>query len=67
MCFWGPYYRARFLSSPFTIKVPVFLLFGVNKGTLNPKGQKGTTQEPKGLRSGFIISVLRVQNLGLIL
>ena len=28
------------------IRVPFFLLFGFNKGALNQKGQKGTTQEP---------------------
>ena len=36
----------RFLSSPIMIRVPFFLLFGFNKGALNQKGQKGTTQEP---------------------
>ena len=29
------------------IRVPFFLLFGFNKGALNQKGQKGTTQEPR--------------------
>ena len=29
------------------IRVPFFLLFGLNKGALNQKGQKGTTQEPR--------------------
>ena len=29
------------------IRVAFFLLFGSNKGSLNQKGQKGTTQEPK--------------------
>ena len=37
---------ARFLSSPFIIRVPFFLLFGFNKETPNKKGQKGNTQEP---------------------
>ena len=36
----------RFLSNPFIIRVPFFLMFSFNKGTLNQKGQKGTTQEP---------------------
>ena len=36
----------RFLSSPFMIRVPFFLLFGYNKGTQKQKGHKGTTQEP---------------------
>ena len=36
-----------FLGSPIIIKVPFFLLFGVDKGTLKQKGQKGTTQEPR--------------------
>ena len=42
------YYRSlsRFLRNPFTIRVPFFLIFSFNKGTLNQKGQKGTTQEP---------------------
>ena len=31
---------ARFLSSPIIIRVPVFLLFGFNNGTLEWKGQK---------------------------
>ena len=35
----------RFPSSPFIIRVPFFLLFGLNKRTLKQKGQKGTTQE----------------------
>ena len=33
------------------ISVPFFLLFGFNKGALNQKGQKGTTQEPRNTRS----------------
>ena len=37
----------RFLSCPFIIRVPLFLLFGSNKGSLNQKGQKGTTKEPR--------------------
>ena len=37
----------RFLSSPIMIRVTFFLLFGFNKGALNQKGQKGTTQEPR--------------------
>ena len=41
----------RFLSSPFIIRVPFFLIFSFNKGTLNQKGQKGTTQEPRIFRS----------------
>ena len=36
----------RILSGPFIIRVPFFLIFSFNKGTLNQKGQKGTTQEP---------------------
>ena len=40
----------RFLSSPSRIRVPFFLLFGFNKGALNQKGQKGTTQEPSQCR-----------------
>ena len=36
-----------FQGSPIIIKVPFFLLFGVDKGTLKQKGQKGTTQEPR--------------------
>ena len=38
---------SRFLSNPFIIRVPFFLIFSFNKGTLNQKGQKGTTQEPR--------------------
>ena len=30
---------ARFLSSPFIIRVPFFLLFGFNKGTLKKKAK----------------------------
>ena len=37
---------SRFLSSPFIIRVPFFLILGFNKGTLKQKGQKSTTQEP---------------------
>ena len=37
----------RFLSSPFTIRVPFFLILSFSKGTLKQKGQKGTTQEPR--------------------
>ena len=33
----------RFLSSPFIIRVPFFILFCVNKETPKYKGQKGTT------------------------
>ena len=39
--------ESRFLSSPIMIRVPFFLLLGFNKGTLNQKGQKGTTQKPR--------------------
>ena len=35
------------------IRVPFFLLFGLNKGALNQKGQKGTTQEPSFRVEGF--------------
>ena len=38
---------SRFLSNPFMIRVPFFLIFSFNKGNLNQKGQKGTTQEPR--------------------
>ena len=34
--------EARLLSSPCVIRVPFFLLFGFDKGTLKQKGQKGT-------------------------
>ena len=34
---------SRFLSNPFILRVPFFLIFSFNKGTLNQKGQKGTT------------------------
>ena len=37
---------SRFPSSPVILRVPFFLLFGFNKGTLKEKGQKGTTGEP---------------------
>ena len=41
------YLYSRFLSSPFIIRVPFFLIFSFNKGTRKQqKGQKGTTQEP---------------------
>ena len=40
-------YIPRILSGPFIIRVPFFLIFSFNKGTLNQKGQKGTTQEPR--------------------
>ena len=33
---WG----TRLLGSPFIIRVPFFLLFGFNKGTLNQKGNR---------------------------
>ena len=42
----------RFPSSPLIIRLPFFLLFGFNKGTLNQKEQKGTTQEPFGFKKG---------------
>ena len=35
------------------IRVPFFLLFGFNKGTLKQKGQKGTTQEPRRIPSNL--------------
>ena len=35
---------SRFLSRPFIIRVPFFLILSFNKGTLKQKGQKGTTQ-----------------------
>ena len=37
---------SKFLSSPFIIRVPFFLLFCFNKETPKWKGQKGTIQEP---------------------
>ena len=36
-----------FLSNPFIIRVPSFLIFSFGKETPNQKGQKGTTQEPR--------------------
>ena len=42
-----PIIKARFLSRPLIIRVPFFLLFGSNTGSLKQKGQKGTTQEPR--------------------
>ena len=44
---WFRGFITRFLSNPFIIKVPFFLIFSFNKGTLNQKGPKGTTQEPR--------------------
>ena len=45
---WGSSgFRARFLSRPFIIWVPFFLILSFIKGTLKQKGQKGTTQEPR--------------------
>ena len=44
------------------IRVPFFLIFSFNKGNLNQKGQKGTTQEPS-LRVGVLRSVFGVQRL----
>ena len=45
---------SRFLSRPFIIRVPFFLMLSFNRGTLKQKGQKGTTPEPRfhGLRFG---------------
>ena len=37
----------RFPSSPLTIRVSLFLLFGFNQGAQKEKGQKGTTGEPR--------------------
>ena len=37
----GCFSDSRFLSKPLTIRVPFFLLFGFNKGTLKKKGAKG--------------------------
>ena len=45
-------FLARFLRNPFIIRVPFFLIFSFNKGTLNQKGQKGTTQQPSWAYSG---------------
>ena len=40
---------SRFLSSPFIIRVPFFLIFSYNKRTLKQKGQKGNLVDPKTL------------------
>ena len=37
----------KFLSSPFTIRVPFFLIFRFNKGALKQKRPRGATQEPR--------------------
>ena len=49
----GVWRASRFLS-PIVIRVPFFLLFGFNKGALNQKGQKGTTQEPRHRVEGLV-------------
>ena len=54
-CSWA---CTKFLSSPFTIRVPFFLLFGSNMGSLNQKGQKGTTQEPSVGFNSFMQGML---------
>ena len=41
----------RFLSRPFIIRVPFFVILSFNKGALKQKGQKGTTQEPSSIMS----------------
>ena len=41
----------RFLSRPFIMRVPFFLILSFNKGTLKQEGQKGTTQEPRSIQS----------------
>ena len=43
---------SRFLSSPFVITVPFFLIFGFDKGTQKQKGQKGITQKPRCVLTG---------------
>ena len=40
-------FYCRFLSSPFIIRVPFFLIVSFNKGAQKQKGRKGTTQEPR--------------------
>ena len=40
-------FYCRFLSSPFIIRVPFFLIVSFKKGTQKQKGRKGTTQEPR--------------------
>ena len=34
------------MSDPLKLRVPFFLIFSFNEGTIQQKGQKGTTQEP---------------------
>ena len=52
---------ARFLSNPFIIRVPFFLVFSFNKGILNQKEQKGTTQEPSVSGDRPILLTQRLQ------
>ena len=40
-------FYCRFLSSPFIIRVPFFLIVSFNKGTQKQKGRKGTPQKPR--------------------
>ena len=39
--------ESRLTSNPLIMRVPFFLIFGVNKRPPNKKGQKGTTGKPR--------------------
>ena len=53
----------RFLSDPLIVRVPFFIIFGSNTGTIQSKGQNGTTQEPRGAMQACCSAALLYYNL----
>ena len=45
---------SRFLSNPFIIMVPFFVIFSLNKGTLNQKGKRVLLRNPVFMGPGRI-------------
>ena len=58
--------NTRFLSSPFIIRVPLFLLFGFNRGTQEEKGKRvllSNLEDVEEMR-GFTDFGSRLQGIG---
>ena len=47
-------FRVYVPSGPFIIRVPFFILVGFDKGTLNEKGPKGPTQDPRSYKRASV-------------
>ena len=49
------YFYSRFPSSPLIIRVPFFLLFGLNKGNQKKKGKRVLLGHLRGLNLGLVV------------